>query len=1117
MTTTIKITELSDIGANLAASTVVPVVDMTGTPTTQKTIVGNIANLILTGSGGDYVAASKATTAGTVTTNAQPNITSVGSLLNLQVTGNVLANSTVRGATVTALYQLNAANLGVNGLSTMARVNITNSANLGTVANVHILGGTSGQVLTTNGSGNLSWSTASGNGGNANTGNITFNGDNIESIHDIVNIVGNNYAQLQSSNTFMWVEDGQAEIDVNGNTWVFNNQGYMEIPNNGFIGAINSSVLAFSSQNNNPIILEVINTANSTAQQWTFGNDGTVIFPTLSVQRGDNPSGTISGQTLLFGDNTKEAIISTPDGTTGNEYSQRLVINPGAGSNYGEGGDIYLWAGRGGNGSGSGGDIKIRGGQGGANTTGGTGGDGGYIRMEAGDAAGTGGPGFIEITGGYSNTVGGLVTVTGGQGNVTGGVAKIYGGYGRATGGNVDIWGGASGNGQINEGRVNIQTGGKTWTYDTSGNLTLPANTFAVNYANGDPVQLGGASQPTANGTFTTLPDFLEFVGGTYLRTGQTSDGVFFDGDAGDPAISYPVRSNFSINGTTKVTVTVDMVVNDNCSDFGLCVFEDGAQPEWAWDPNITRIAAQYNCTTPEINTLTNSVSSGYDIPNNGVYRVRFTYDPNTTPNVKLETLTTGNVVLDEISINGTLNTSNSYYIGFAADQDDTNLRTYIQNLTIDVNGLLYIDSLKLTGGGGANTGNVTFNDVNIIGDGNLYLQPDPANANAYLDIFLSSGPDVHLVASQSANLILGKDNQSNVMTSWDGNVYIQSWDNNTNTQGGVWTFGGDGNLHTPGDIVGPANANLVIYANAGVHEFTFGDDGTFYAPDNVVLGGTSIAIGPGADTLVSDFSNAVMVASSNSDAYIQGIIYNVSDNGSADWVAQGHRSDDNGGWSDMGFTSAGFGDANYSITGQGDGYLFAQSYVNGQAPGGRGGNLVLATGQNGTVNDIIFGTGGFLTGNIFGRISHANNALELTRANASISVTGNVIANNFTSNTNSWTLATGTNTVSISVPLNGTYSIWVRGNIPNGIVTYTATAVITNTNVPVLGEQYGWYYTAGNALVLTSIPNQFVGTQGAISNASPYSGNTANVFTFGITNNSGANAVVNYGYTRLG
>jgi hypothetical protein len=144
-----------------------------------------------------------------------------------------------------------------------------------------------------------------------------------------------------------------------------------------------------------------------------------------------------------------------------------------------------------------------------------------------------------------------------------------------------------------------------------------------------------------------------------------------------------------------------------------------------------------------------------------------------------------------------------------------------------------------------------------------------------------------------------------------------------------------------------------------------------------------------------------------------------------------------------------------------------------------------------------------------------------------SLAVTGNVTANNFTGNggglsnvatkvEGSWTLVSGNNTVSLSVPGSGTYSLWINGNIPNGIVTYTATAVVTNTNVPVLGEQYGWYYPTGNALVLTSLPNQFVGTPGVISNTESYLGNAANVFTFGITNNSGNTAVVNYGYTKL-
>jgi len=142
------------------------------------------------------------------------------------------------------------------------------------------------------------------------------------------------------------------------------------------------------------------------------------------------------------------------------------------------------------------------------------------------------------------------------------------------------------------------------------------------------------------------------------------------------------------------------------------------------------------------------------------------------------------------------------------------------------------------------------------------------------------------------------------------------------------------------------------------------------------------------------------------------------------------------------------------------------------------------------------------------------------------MSATGNVSGNFFIGNgsqlssvatqvTGSWTLAAGTNTVSLSVPGPGTYSIWVNGNIPNGIVVYTATIVVTNNNVPVVGSSYGWYYAAGNALVLTAIPNQVVGTENNISTA-VVATTTANVFTFGITNNSGTSQIVNYGYTKL-
>ena len=41
---------------------------------------------------------------------------------------------------------------------------------------------------------------------------------------------------------------------------------------------------------------------------------------------------------------------------------------------------------------------------------------------------------------------------------------------------------------------INVDDGSAEWTFDTDGNLTLPGNTFAVNYANGTQVSLGGGN-----------------------------------------------------------------------------------------------------------------------------------------------------------------------------------------------------------------------------------------------------------------------------------------------------------------------------------------------------------------------------------------------------------------------------------------------------------------------------------------------------------------------------------------------------------------------------------------------------------------------------------------------
>ena len=218
-----------------------------------------------------------------------------------------------------------------------------------------------------------------------------------------------------------------------------------------------------------------------------------------------------------------------------------------------------------------------------------------------------------------------------------------------------------------------------------------------------------------------------------------------------------------------------------------------------------------------------------------------------------------------------------------------------------------------------------------------------------------------------------------------------------TNGEGVVsWSaVGGGGGNGVPG------GANTQVQFNndgvfAGTNGLTFNQTtntfsvtGNLNAGGNAVINGPLIAVGAGASELAANLANPTLVISDNGNAYVQAAINNVSDIGSADWVAYGHHGNDAAGWVDMGFASSFFNDPNYTITGPGDGYVIVQGYLPGQAPAVGGGNLILATGDTGTTQDIIFGTNGFLTANIFGRISNSNNSLELSRANSSINLVG--------------------------------------------------------------------------------------------------------------------------------
>jgi hypothetical protein len=142
------------------------------------------------------------------------------------------------------------------------------------------------------------------------------------------------------------------------------------------------------------------------------------------------------------------------------------------------------------------------------------------------------------------------------------------------------------------------------------------------------------------------------------------------------------------------------------------------------------------------------------------------------------------------------------------------------------------------------------------------------------------------------------------------------------------------------------------------------------------------------------------------------------------------------------------------------------------------------------------------------------------------LTLPGNTFAVNYANGTpvdiiarfeSAWTVPIGNSTQSFTVDPNETYQLWVDCNIPNGILTWNATATITNTNVPVEGAQYAWVYTGGGTPIdFTSIPNQFVGTANTIVRSSVAPSATTNRFDFGINNTSGNTQVVRYGWIKI-
>ena len=193
--------------------------------------------------------------------------------------------------------------------------------------------------------------------------------------------------------------------------------------------------------------------------------------------------------------------------------------------------------------------------------------------------------------------------------------------------------------------------------------------------------------------------------------------------------------------------------------------------------------------------------------------------------------------------------------------------------------------------------------------------------------------------ASGSRNAIvfaaggLGSDNEQMTILP-DESVHIEIATASTNATTGALT------------VVGGIGSNGDISIN-----------GTFRSEDPVFVGA-----GAEAFETAAGLTNAWLVVnkedSTPESSFAQIAWRNADPTSSTDIIAYMNNGDDTYGWMGMGIAGSEFDDEIYGITGPGDGYIFHNAINAAYA-----GNMVFATGAEGSENKIIFAAGGFDSG----------------------------------------------------------------------------------------------------------------------------------------------------------
>jgi hypothetical protein len=343
-----------------------------------------------------------------------------------------------------------------------------------------------------------------------------------------------------------------------------------------------------------------------------------------------------------------------------------------------------------------------------------------------------------------------------------------------------------------------------SWRFDRNGHIEFPDGTIQTTSAQG----------------ITPLTSFLTWrEGRTHLpdlntHFGWNSQGLWFQNASEANGInSYPVFTDFTIPQDSAVVVEFDVNINDECSDVGVCVYVDETTPQWAWEPNLTRIAAQFDCTNLELIGRTNEVVGQASVPDPGFYRVVFSYNPNASTDKVTVSYKAGDSdqVIETLTLDEAL-PAGPYRIGFAADQNSSSVKTYMTYMSIDVaGGSSYGSDLDYGNSGTTSDADLVLPVAIKDGDGDDFITFTRTSNNTAR--IATPQDDLSLRSARDITLIAGSDGPGNVYIGW-GDATISP-----NASNRVATIGDIPNA----ELVSTANnsASYGIYQAAGFTEVT--------------------------------------------------------------------------------------------------------------------------------------------------------------------------------------------------------------------------------------------------------------------------------------------------------